>query len=141
MAITPPGWISSTIWSLFLGGGVFCGVGSGSCTSIAFRDNGIMIMKMINNTRSTSIIGVTLGSFWRPPRPPVDIAMLRPSLFGLERIVTCDNGLGTRRLLRDHAGDTHAVVRRNVDRRQNLSIVKILVRLEVHDLVLSAGGH
>ena len=51
------------------------GVGSGSCRSIAFRDIGMTIMKMINSTSMTSIIGVTFGSAFTPPLPPADIAM------------------------------------------------------------------
>src|SRR5579862_5786438 len=138
--MTPPGWISSTIWSLFFGGGSLVGVGSGSWTSIAFRESGMMIMKMISSTSSTSIIGVTFGSLVSAPRWPVDIAMLLPSfdLVG-HRIVALDDRSGAGHLFGDHPGHADAVVSGDVNGRHDLAVVQVLVRLEVHDLVLSAG--
>jgi len=43
-------------------GGGFGALGSGSCTSNAFRPIGMITMKMMSSTRSTSIIGVRFGS-------------------------------------------------------------------------------
>src|SRR3954447_16572675 len=95
----PPSLDSSrTIW---LGGCLLvCGVsGGGTWTSSAIRESGCVIMKMISNTRSTSIIGVTLMSDCTPADPPVVIAM---SLLLLVLIVGEE-----RRLVRLRNGSHH----------------------------------
>ena len=76
MAYVPSSRSSSTICA---DGGVFvCGVsGGGTWMSMAIRDSGCAIMKMMSNTSSTSIIGVTLISEETSPGllPPADMDM------------------------------------------------------------------
>src|SRR5207302_2205991 len=67
-----------------LGGGLLLGGGGcGTSASNPLCVGGLMTMKMINNTSSTSINGVTLISeVWLPPPPPVVIAIKMSLFFG-----------------------------------------------------------
>src|SRR5215210_2460084 len=130
----PPSLDSSrTIW---LGGcWLVCGVsGGGTWTSSAIRESGCVIMKMISNTRSTSIIGVTFMSDCTPAEPPVVIAM---SLLLLVLVVR-EQG----RLVGLSNGSHHAnpCSASGLDRLLHSGVLQLVVGLEVQDLVLSPGG-
>src|SRR5215510_13955417 len=111
--------------------------------SIAFLMDGRAAMKMISSTRSTSIMGVTLISLERPPVPPVAMAMLlcssRRGRRGLLLLlaVARHRGDGARLLVADHADDAHAVLHREVHRVDDFAVVKVLVGLEIHDVVVA----
>src|SRR3954471_6595527 len=104
----PSRFTSSTIW---FGGelaGASEGVGSGSCTSTDFRMLGIAAMKMMSSTSSTSIMGVTLGSFVSPPLPPEENAILFHSRRTRRLGVTDDRARRTRPLVADEPHHAHA---------------------------------
>src|SRR5215510_7339150 len=111
--------------------------------SIAFRMDGSAAMKMISSTRSTSIMGVTLISLERPALPPDAMAMLfgssRRGRRGLLLAVASHRGDGARLLVADHADDAHAVLHREVHRVDDFAVVKVLVGLEIHDVVVARG--
>src|SRR4051812_14709127 len=99
------------------------------------RDSGWVIMKMISSTSSTSIIGVTLMSDWTPPEFPLVIAMsllLLLVLVGLEQRGALGLGDG------GHHPDPRAT--RRLDGFLDLGVLELIIRLEVQDLVLGAGG-
>src|SRR3954469_19873886 len=130
----PPSLDSSrTIW---LGGWllVWGGSGGGTWTASAIRESGCVIMKMISNTRSTSIIGVTLMSDCTPADPPVVIAM---SLLLLVLVVR-EQG----RLVGLSDGSHHAnpCPAGGLDRFLHPGVLQLVVGLEVQDLVLGPGG-
>ena len=57
----------TTVRSCSAGGGVFGGGGCGASTSRPCGVSGVITMKMISSTSSTSISGVTLMSHFAPP--------------------------------------------------------------------------
>src|SRR5205085_6347752 len=72
-------WLSSTCTTMVrsFGGGCFCFSlgGYGTRASKPFGVSGVMTMKMISSTSSTSIRGVTLMLAVGPPLPPIVIAI------------------------------------------------------------------
>src|SRR5450755_1088239 len=79
------------------GGGVFLSGGCGASASSPCGVNGVMTMKMINSTRSTSINGVMLISdFGPPPGPPTDIDIENSSFLDSVNRLLLGCGLGRR---------------------------------------------
>ena len=108
-----------------------CGVsGGGTWTSIAIRDSGCAIMKMMSSTSSTSIIGVTLISDETSPGPP-PAAMAMGYSFPVFR-----SGAGTGSVMA--AMHPHAGAPGHLDRVLHLAVLQVHVGLEVQDLVLGA---
>src|ERR1041384_2609230 len=112
--------------------------------------DGSAAMKMIRSTRSTSIMGVTLISFDSPPLPPVAIDMLLSSSWRgdgwcaqrswgscLRLAVASNRRHGSRLLIADHSHHGHAVLHGDVHGVDDFRVVEVLVRLEIHDAVIS----
>src|ERR1051326_3077719 len=130
-----PSWvISSTIWV----DGPLCGAvtGGGTWTSSAIRASGCEIMKMISSTSRMSIIGMTLGSeLTSPDRIPPPPAIVAPLLLpDPEQPARLGLGLGDRR------HHPHSRAPGGLHRLLDLAVFEVLVRPEVHDLVLRPGG-
>src|SRR6187455_2899333 len=94
------------------------------------RLSGWMIMKMIRSTSSTSIIGVTLMSEFRPPPPPAAIA-ISVLLAGAAQHAT---------LLFGHRGQhPDPGTARHFDGLLDLGVLHGHVGLEIQHLILGAG--
>src|ERR1051325_4841032 len=93
-------------------------------------------MKMISSTSRMSIIEMTLGSeLTSPDRIPPPPAIVAPLLLpDPEQPARLGLGLGDRR---HHA---HARAAGGLDGLLDLAVLEVLVRPEVHDLVLRPGG-
>src|SRR6476659_7458195 len=137
MAYTPSSFSSSTIW-LFACWVTVVLSGGGTCTSMAIRESGCVIMKMISSTSRMSIIGTTFGSDDTAPRsPPPPPAML---LLLLLVVALGEDARGRLVRLGDggHHPDTGAPG--SLHRFLDLAVLELVVRLEEEDLVLRPRG-
>src|SRR2546430_6738625 len=94
------------------------------------RESGICIMKMINSTSSTSIIGTTLGS---------DLNDWASSGSFNDMSFPPAEQLAFLRLLRHRREHPHARLPGQTDRVFHLRVRQLLVGLEVEDLVRGTG--
>src|SRR6476469_4312326 len=136
MAYPPSSFSSSTIW-LFACWVTVVLSGGGTCTSMAIRESGCVLMKMISSTSRMSIIGTTFGSDDTAPRsppPPPAMLLLLLLVFGAEdaggRLVRLGDG--------GHEPGTGAPG--GLHRFLDLAVLELVVRLEVEDLVLRPRG-
>src|SRR5262245_5848108 len=137
MAYPPSSASSSTIWLLACWVTVVFS-GGGTCTSMAIRDSGCVIMKMISSTSRMSIIGTTFGSAETcprsPPPPPAMLLLLLVLVFGTE-----DTG-GRLGRLGDGGHHPDAGAPGGLHRVLDFAVLELVVRLEVEDLVLRPRG-
>src|SRR6185503_13820822 len=123
---------SSTIWLFACWVTVVCS-GGGTCTSIAIRESGCVIMKMISSTSRMSIMGTTFGSDVTAPRvasvPPAMSVLLLLFVFVSEQSLL---GVG----LRDGRHHPHAGPPGRLHRFLDLAVLELIVRFEVEDLVI-----
>src|SRR4029453_12289646 len=106
--------------------------------SSAFRASGCVIMKMISSTSNTSIIGVTLMSWFTPAELPAVIAMSLFLLLGALLLSLLEQA--SRDRLCDGRHDADASLSRGLDRVLNAAVLQVVVGLEVQNLVLGPGG-
>src|SRR3954449_3951309 len=137
MAYPPSSPSSSTIW-LFACCCTVVVSGGGTCTSIAIRESGCVIMKMISSTSRMSIIGTTFGSEDTAPRSPPP----PPAILLLLLLVLAGGEDARGRLVRLGDGGHHpdAGAPGGLHRFLDLAVLELVVRLEVEDLVLLPRG-